>query len=70
METISYHSNQSSNLTIIINITFVEGNVLCKYAKFHLLTVSEKKNFDFFFKFTLHVAPQPIKLSDLEKKVV
>ena len=36
METISCHSNQSSYPTGIKNITFVEGNVLCKYAKFHL----------------------------------
>ena len=35
---------------------------------FMLLTVSEKKNFDFFLgKFTLCVAPQQIKLSDLDK---
>ena len=35
---------------------------------FILFTVSEKKNFDFFlWKFTLYVAPQPIKLSDLDK---
>ena len=34
---------------------------------FILLTVSEKKNFDFVFQFTLYVAPQPIKLSDLDK---
>ena len=34
--TISYHSNKSSYLTGIKNITFVEGNVLNKYAKFHL----------------------------------
>ena len=36
METISCHSNQSSYPTGIKNITFVEGNVLCKYAKFQL----------------------------------
>ena len=36
METISYHSNQSSYPTRIKNITFVEGNVLSKYAKFQL----------------------------------
>ena len=33
METISCHSNQSSYPTGIKNITFVEGNVLCKHAK-------------------------------------
>ena len=33
METLSCHSNQSSYPTKIKNITFVEGNVLSKYAK-------------------------------------
>ena len=37
METLSCHSNQSSYPTEIKkNITFVEGNVLSKYAKFRL----------------------------------
>ena len=36
METITCHSNQSSYPTKIKNITFVEGNVLSKYAKFRL----------------------------------
>ena len=36
METLSCHSNQSSYLTEIKNITFVEGNVLSKYAKLWL----------------------------------
>ena len=36
METLSCHSNQSSYPTEIKNITFVEGNVLSKYAKFQL----------------------------------
>ena len=36
METISCHSNQSFYPTGIKTITFVEGNVLCKYAKFQL----------------------------------
>ena len=36
METLSCHSNQSSNPTEIKNITFVEGNVLSKFAKFQL----------------------------------
>ena len=36
METLSCHSNQSSYSTEIKNITFVEGNVLSKYAKFRL----------------------------------
>ena len=36
METLSRHSNQSSYPTKIKNITFVEGKVLGKYAKFRL----------------------------------
>ena len=36
METLSCHSNRSSYPTGIKNITLVEGNVLCKYAKFQL----------------------------------
>ena len=36
METLSCHSNQSSYPTGIKNITFIEGNVLSKYAKFRL----------------------------------
>ena len=36
METLSCHSNQSSYLTKIKNIPFVESNVLSKYAKFRL----------------------------------
>ena len=36
METISCHSNQSSYPTKIKIITFVEGKVLSKYAKFWL----------------------------------
>ena len=36
IETISCHSNQSSYPTGIKNITFVEGNVLNKCAKFQL----------------------------------
>ena len=36
IETISCHSNQSSYPTGIKNTIFVEGNVICKYAKFQL----------------------------------
>ena len=37
METLSYHSNQSLYPTKKKkNITFVEGNILSKYAKFRL----------------------------------
>ena len=38
METLSCHRNQSSYPTGIKNITFVEGNVFSKYAKFQLHT--------------------------------
>ena len=37
METLSCHSNQSSYLTKIKNISFVEGNGLSKYVNFRLL---------------------------------
>ena len=37
METLSCHSNQSSYLTKIKNITFVEGKVLSKYARMDIL---------------------------------
>ena len=36
METLSCHSNQSSYPTKIKNITFVEGKVVSKFAKFQL----------------------------------
>ena len=36
METLSCHSNQSSYPTEIKNVTFVEGNIPSKYAKFLL----------------------------------
>ena len=52
IETLSCHSNQSSYPTRINYITFVEGNVLCKYAKFQLHPSYdfEKKNFEYFSK--------------------
>ena len=57
METINCHSNQSSYSTGKKNITFVEDNVLNKYAKFQLHL--EKLHF---------MSPcQPIKSSDLDK---
>ena len=72
METISCHSNQSSYPTGIKNITFVKGNVICKYANLSFslipLTVSKKKNFEYFFEKLPFMSPrQPIKLSDLDK---
>ena len=36
IETLSCHSNQSSYPTEIKKITFVDGNILSKYAKFEL----------------------------------
>ena len=36
METLSYHANQSLYPREKKNITFVEGNILSKYAKFRL----------------------------------
>ena len=72
METISCHSNQSSYLTGIKNITFGIKNIT-SYASmpsfsFILLTVSEKKNFEYFFENLPFMLPsQPIKSSDLDK---
>ena len=58
METLSYHSNQSSYPTKIKNITFVEGKALSKYAKFRLHPLSEKKIFyTFLRKLTLFASP-------------
>ena len=72
IETISCHSNQSSHPPGIKNTSFVEGNVLCKYAMFQLRPpygfFSEKKNIEMFFKNLPFMSPcQPIKLSDLDK---
>ena len=72
METLSCHSNESSLTLKTKNITFVEGNVLSKYAKFQLhpplIMVSEKKNFEYFFENLPYMSPrQPIKLRDLDK---
>ena len=58
-------------MTGIKNISFVEGNVLSKYAKFQLHPpyVSEKNNFDFFFrKFTLYVAPSTNQIKRFGQK--
>ena len=67
MKTISCHSNQSSYPIGIKNISFVEGNVLCKYAKFQLhpprriLNIYSKRALPF-------MSPrQPIKSSYLDK---
>ena len=70
IETISCHSNQSSYLTEIKNTTFVEGNVLCKYAKFQLHSPYGfwEEKFCTFFKNLPFMSPQqPIKLSNLDK---
>ena len=53
IETLSCHSNQYSYPTARKNITFVEGNVLCKYAKFQLhppYGFEKKKILNFFPK--------------------
>ena len=52
METIGCHSNQSSYTTGIKNITFVEGNVLSKYAKFQLHPPYgfREENVEYFFE--------------------
>ena len=53
METISCHSNQSSYPTGIKNITFVEGNVLFKYAQFAAsssLRFLRRRILNFFFE--------------------
>ena len=70
IETISCHSNQSSYPTGIKNTTFVEGNVLCKYAKFQLHPPYGfwEEEFWIFFKNLPFMSPcQPIILSDLDK---
>ena len=73
METISCHSNQSSYPTGMKNITFVEGNALCKYAKFQLYQTNDfwEEDFWFFFENLPFMSPrQPIKSSDLDKSRV
>ena len=71
METLSCHSNQSSYPTEIKNITFVEGNVLSKYAKFWLhppcVMVSEKIFNHFYENWPFLPPRQPIKYTDLDK---
>ena len=73
METLSCHSNQSSYPTEIKNITFVEGNVLSKYAKlcgFILHMVSEEKIFKHFLrKLTLFVAPTTNQIHRFGQKI-
>ena len=73
MEILGCHSNQSSYPTGIKNKTFVENNVLCNQFtmpsfSFILLTVPERKNFEYFFKNLPFMWPrQTIKLSNLDK---
>ena len=52
METLSCHSDQSSYPTKIKNITFVEGNVLSKYAKLWLHPLYGFRGEDFKIFFT------------------
>ena len=67
METISYHSNQSSYSTRIKNIALVEGNVISKYAKFQLHPPYGFREEVFFLEHVLFISPcQPINLSDLD----
>ena len=71
METISCHSNQSSYLTEIKIITFVEGIVQCKYANFQPhppYSFWEEEFWIFFFANLPFMSPrQPIILSYLDK---
>ena len=71
METIRCHSNQSSYLIGIKIITFVEGNIQCKYANFQLHTpysFREEEFLIFVFENLPFMSPrQPIKLIYLDK---
>ena len=70
METLSCHSNQSSYPIKIKNITFIEGNVLSKYAKIWLHPPSGfwEMVFKHFYKNWPFLPPrQPIKYTDLDK---
>ena len=71
MKTLSCHSNQSSYLTEIKNINFVEGNVLSKYAKFRLhppYGFLRRRFLNIFTKIDPFLPPrQPIKYTDLDK---
>ena len=68
METENCHSNQSSYLTgTKKNNFFVEANAM-QSIRFIKQTVSEKKIFkNFFRKFALFGAQQPIKISDQDE---
>ena len=71
METLSCHSNQSSYPTGIKNISFVEGNILSKYAKFRLhppYHFCEQGFQTFLKKLTLFAAPTTNKYTDLDKR--
>ena len=69
METVGCHSNESSWALKIKNVTFVEGYVLSKYAKFQLHPpYGFREDFLFFCENLPFKSPhQPIKLSDLDK---
>ena len=58
METLSCLSNESTWVTTIKNIIYVEADVMNIYAKFqlHSLMASEKIFYFIFFKFSLSVA--------------
>ena len=70
MESLSCHSNESTWVTIIKNITYVEANVMHMYESFSFipLTASEEKIFEYFFENLPFMLPwQQIKFSDLDK---
>ena len=70
METLICHSNQSSYPTEIKNITFVEGNILSKYAKFRLhppYGFLRRRFLNIFTKIDPFAAPKPIEYTDLDK---
>ena len=69
METLSYHSNQSSYPPGIKNTNYVEATVRTCIQSTGLipLTVSEKKILNVFRNFALYGAQQPIKIKDYHK---
>ena len=69
METISCHSNQSSYLTGIKIITFVEGKMqVCQFSALSSLQFLRRRILNIFFENLPFMSPcQPIKLSFLDK---
>ena len=58
METVSWHSNESTWAPIIKNTIYVEANIMNIYVKFQLIPlVASEKIFEYIFrKFSLSVA--------------